>query len=53
MNYECYKKLQLAAVLVAAAAILAVVVTKLAACCRRVLGYHPLLGCVEEELGRM
>ena len=23
------------------------------ACCRRVLGCHPLLGCMEEELGGM
>ena len=26
---------------------------KVAICCRRVLGCHPLLGCMEEELGRM
>ena len=26
---------------------------KLAICCRRVLGYHPLLGCSEEQLGGM
>ena len=23
------------------------------ACCRRVLSYHPFLGCVEKELGGM
>ena len=22
-------------------------------CCSRVLGYHPLPGCIEEELGEM
>ena len=26
---------------------------KVAICCRRVLGCHPLLGCMEEELGGM